>query len=87
MAKTIKLSTLMAANKAIKDIEAAEKGLEAMKTDYFKKNYGDKNGIMLYTSSSGAPIYVPYSALKSGLEALIEASKASLEKLGVEVDA
>lgn len=85
---TVKLSTLMAANAAIKHIESAEAALKAMQSDYYKKNYGSKaNAFPIYVNAGGNPIYIPSEAVEAGLTALIETSKEKLEKLGVEVDA
>ena len=86
MSKTIKLSTLMAANAAVKNIEAAETALKDMDSDYVKKTYAA--GFQFYGGPSGGKLHIiPLSCIKASLEALIEQSKVDLKKLGVEVDA
>ena len=86
MSKTIKLSTLMAANAAVKNIETAQAALKDIDNDYVKKNY--PTGFQFYGNSSGGKLHVlPMSCIKIALEALIEQSKVDLKKLGVEVDA
>ena len=88
MAKTIKLSTLMAANAAVKDIDLAQKALAGLKSDYVKKSL--LNGLSFYTSSSCRPqdlIQIPLDVIQTALEAMVEGSKVKLDKLGVEIDA
>lgn len=85
MSKTIKLSTLMAANAAVKNIETAEGALKDMDSDYVKKTYAA--GFQFYGNGGTKLHVVPLSCIKAALEALIEQSKVDLKKLGVEVDA
>lgn len=84
--KMIKLSTLMAANKAVKNIEIAEAALKDMNNDYVKKTYSA--GFQFYGTSSGSKLHmIPLDCIKAALEAMLVQSKVDLEKLGVEVDA
>lgn len=81
----IKLSTLLAANTAVNNMEIAEKALAGLKTDYCKKSFAA--GFSFYASSSGIPTIIPRGVIVAALESMIVTAKGDLKKLGVEIDA
>jgi hypothetical protein len=84
--KTIKLSTLMKANQAVKQITSAEDALKGLRSEHAKKTLKERGLGFYATSNCAALTYIPYEAVVAGLESLIETSKSGLEELGVEID-